>query len=1657
MKKTLLHDGPNSLIFLVEDGPYSAKVIHKIQKQVQRSTYRPQQLYELLKDLGAPGVPKVLALDHTELQAALVINYAEGKNLTEVLRQGTFSLADFYLIAISLSKTLMAIHHQGILHRDISPNNIIWDATSQTTSLIDFDFATAIRQKSRAQLNQENLIGTPAYISPEQTGRINREVDSRSDLYSLGVVFYELLTGTPPFDEQDLSALIYAQIARIPVPLHNKRPDLPANLENIVLKLLEKDAQNRYQSAAGLLHDLQKVQADAQTAFQLGEKDFPDSLHFSQKLYGRNEALQLMQTQFVEVKNGANRLILVEGGSGTGKSALVNELGKTFIESNAIFLSGKFDQYRRDTPYFAWTRALEKLITLILSSSDEQLAHWKQSFKAALGESGQVLAELIPSLYQVMGHLPPIEQLGGAEAQNRFNFFFETFLTHVCTPEKPIVVFLDDLQWADLASRQVLQMLIDSKNVKHLLLIAALRPVEEDKSGGLKQMMQDLHRIKDPLSIELGGLKKEDLKNWLNDTLRSVPSGTLELLSKLVFDKTWGNAFFSKRFIQSLYEQNLLYFDREKAEWCIQEADIAKMKMSDNVVEFMTEKIAALNAPSVQALKTAAIIGNEFETSLLKKLLPPEVELEQVLKTPLDEGYIEVVQENDADSKYVFAHDRIYQAAKEMNQPAETAHVNLQIARQLLQDFPKTQWYENAFLLASHLNPAKNHLHGADEQAALLEINRLAGLRAKASNAQEQAIRYLETALELSMDQNQQFELLLALLESYYLNAQFAESEKCAARLRAMPLEKSQRLRALQLELRLHKAKTDYPGAIRIGIEALRLVGEKLPEKPGQFDIITGFVSAQIKLRRKTPQVLLELSPIENQEKLSAVEILSELGLAAYLTNTNLLPIMTLKAVQLSAKHGNSQYSPSDYNVYGFILGQMGNFRAMRSFAEMAKILGDRLDLSPSMRSKHMITYNGLTRHWFEHPSQGIADYLLIKQLGQESGDIDTLINAMLLHWDTSLYMGAPLDGLLELSKDNLAKCISIDQKFGIRYFEYAILFLEAMQDPTKAFHFSFEEKLDAFISTSDTNGLCRVGLLQAMYSFVKGEYQAALEMIVKIDKYAMSIAGLVSSAWLIFFRGVLAALVLEKQPRHKLAAQNFRTSRKILKAHSAFNPDNFAHRKASIDALAEQIDGKPGQVPQLLRQAANEALKQKFPLDQALITWLAARAYQQVGQKEQATSLAEAAFQQFGHLHYTHFLPQIKPLISSSATTQKVKDGSSFGSTPNSNLDLTTVIKSMQTISAEVVFDKLVGNLLKLVAENAGAEKGFLLLDKKAKWLKAHHTAQEGLQLLSLRDIDQHQDLLATQIAQYSLRTGESVVLDTAYENEQFAADPYISKLRPKSVMCLPLKNQGAVMGLLYLENNLVTGAFKDERSELLTLLSSQLATSLENAYLYENLEERIAERTQQLEEEKQQSERLLLNILPAEVAQELKAKGSAEAKQYDAVSVMFTDFVNFTQVSERLGPKELVDKLDACFRAFDEIIEKYGLEKIKTVGDAYIAVCGLPQEDPDHAVKTAKAALEIRQFVEQFNEKEHTFEVRVGIHSGPVVAGIVGFKKFQYDIWGDTVNTAARMEQNSEKGKINVSVATYDLIKANFNFTPRGKVAAKNKGEIEMYFLDA
>src|SRR4028119_1984330 len=805
--QTLLYESANSLVYRAIREADNQPLILKLLKE---SYPTPQELlryrteYRITRELKEAGVVQVYDLQKYQNSLVMFVEDFGGQSLKILMQQRKFSLKEFLLVASATTEILGQIHRANIIHKDINPSNIVFNPATGQIKIIDFGISTQLTRETPSLKNPNVLEGTLAYISPEQTGRMNRALDYRSDFYSLGVTFYELLTGKLPFETEDALELVHCHIARQPVPVHEIDPKIPLILSQIVSKLMAKNAENRYQTAGGLKHDLDKClvqlqQTDSIEEFELATRDITDRFLIPEKLYGRETEVSSLLAAFERVSKGSAEMMLVAGFSGIGKTAVVSEIHKPIARQRGYFIKGKYDQFQRNIPFSAFVQAFRELMGQLLSEPDAQLQTWKTRIMTAVGESGQVLIEVIPELERIIGPQPPALELSGTAAQNRFNLLMQKFVQVFTTAEHPLVMFLDDLHWADSASLNLLQLLMQDRG--HLLVLGAYRDNEVSAAHPFMLTVDEIVKSGAVVNtIMLQPLSQIDLNQFVADTLICDLS-LAGPLTELVYQKTKGNPFFSTQFLKSLYEDGQIIFDPpvsplskggSKGGW---QCDIAQARLThaSDVVEFMATQLQKLPALTQEILKLAACIGAQFDLdtlAIVREELPEQTAsalwkaLQEGLILLIAEGYKCFIPTDDRSNTesitnptYRFLHDRVQQAAYSLIPDNQKQATHLKIGQLLLHKYSEIEREEKLFDIVGHLNLGIELIVQPQEREALAQLNLEAGGKARNSTAYVAANIYLQTGINLLTANcwQSQYELTLnlyvAAAEAAYLNA----------------------------------------------------------------------------------------------------------------------------------------------------------------------------------------------------------------------------------------------------------------------------------------------------------------------------------------------------------------------------------------------------------------------------------------------------------------------------------------------------------------------------------------------------------------------------------------------------------------------------------------------------------------------------------------------------------------------------------------------------------------------------------------------------------------------------------------------------------------------------------------------------------------------
>ncbi len=881
---------------------------------------------------------------------------AESADAAESAIEPNFNLPGALAVCIALVKSLQQVQNAIGQHKALCMANI---------AILD-DGAIELRHDAAAPFG---------YMSPEQTGRMNRGVDYRSDFYSLGVIFYELMTGQLPFESDSLMALVHSHIARQPIALAQRNPEIGEMVSLLVMKLLSKNAEDRYQSIDGLLWDLQRCQSGYAASasipyFELGENDLCDRLQIPQKLVGREFEVKQLFDAFQRVAQGGAELLLVKGYAGIGKSALVNEIQRPLTEQHGYFIAGKFDQFKRDIPYSAVNHALRELMRQILTESESQIAQWKKLLLAVLGSNASLIADVIPELAHIIGKQPKL--LPSDPARNQYSYVMQKFVCAFARREHPLVIFLDDLQWADAASLSLIKTLMGSVEQTCLFLIGAYRDNEIDAADPLMLALSEIEKDALVTTIELKALPKASIAELIAATVRSSLPSAMPL-ADLIYRKTLGNPFFVRQFIQSIYNEQLLRFHDGGWHWDIKR--IEAYGITDNVIDLLTKEISRLAAPTQHLLTLSACIGNEFDLATLAivaRKSDDDTLLE--LRAALQSGLIRHSRNADAGSSanYAFMHDRVQQAAYEGIPQGQKAAVHLQIGQLLLANLAPDEKEERIFDIVHQLNAGSALLTDQAQQLELAHLNLAAAKKARISAAFEVHHKFTELArvhgAQKSWPQEPDFmfALHMELIMSAFARAAYDEMEILCQVVCEKSSRPEQKIAAKEMLVRSYGAQYKPAELLKTGIELMTLAGIRVPPDLGRRHIIVAKIRLQAALRGRDPLTLAQLpaatDPIYLQQ-VQASAIFLGYGLT-YLAKSKVVLWAALEVIRASVRYGISPACAYAYMVWGRTLaGELGRPVEGYKFG----LVSSQLAQTGKSYLGAVGIFNGLMRH--HHPN----------------------------------------------------------------------------------------------------------------------------------------------------------------------------------------------------------------------------------------------------------------------------------------------------------------------------------------------------------------------------------------------------------------------------------------------------------------------------------------------------------------------------------------------------------------------------------------------------------------------------------------------------------------------------------------------------------------
>jgi predicted ATPase/signal transduction histidine kinase len=1473
--------------------------------------------YVIAKNLEIPGSVKAYSLETYQNHYALVMEDFGGISLSSYLARLAseskeplegLPVSEFLPIAIQIANSLDGLYRHHVIHKDLKPANILINPSTKQVKLIDFSIASLLPRETQEIQNPNVLEGTLPYISPEQTGRMNRGIDYRTDFYSLGVTFYELLTGKLPFQTDDPIDLVHCHLAKQPLAASIVNQSVPLVLSEIVSKLMAKNAEARYQSALGLKYDLETCLLQWQetgtlTKFDLGQRDLCDRFIIPEKLYGRESEVFSLLSAFERVSAGSTEMMLVAGFSGIGKTAVVNEVQKPIVRQRGYFIKGKFDQFGRSQPFSAFVQAFRDLMGQLLSESDAKVEQWKTQILAALGENAQVIVEVIPELERIIGQQPPAPELVATAAQNRFNRLFENFISIFATKEHPLVIFLDDLQWADSASLKLIQLLTSDRSRHYLFLIGAYRDNEVFPAHPLMVTLADIQTTGATVNtITLDPLERFHLNCLIADTLACSTALALPL-TELIYQKTQGNPFFSTQFLKSLHEDGIIEFNFEARYWQCDIARVRTLALTDDVVEFMAIQLRKLPSRTQEVLKLAACIGNQFDLATLAIVDENSpTETATALWKALQEGLILPVSDvykfyqeggnslsitstgeeseqlpvkNDQLAKYKFFHDRVQQAAYSLIPEEQKRSTHLKIGQRLLKNTPEVEREERMFDIVNHLNVGVKLISHELDREQLARLNLVAGKKAKAATAYSAAVEYFNIGRELLAVNSweNQYELTLALhteaAEVAYLSGDFDRMETLASVVESCAKTLLEKVKVYEVKIEAYMGQNKLQEALNTGLPVLKQLGVEFPSEPNLSDIGQALGETASILSGKGTEDLIDLPLMTDPQLIATITILSSLFTPAYIALPPLAPLVVCKQVNLSVQYGNASLSPYAFAIYSYLLCGMGDIERGYQFGQMALRLLSKLD-AKEIQAKTSAMVHSSIQPWKEHFRNSLKPLLSDYTCGLETGELEFAGYAIFQYSYYSYFIGKQLTQL-EREIASYADAVSkIHQEAALSYqkicWQAVLNLIGRAQDPChlKGEAYDEETMLQLYQRTNNYLGIHYLYLHKLVLCYLFENYPEAFKNIAGIESYLSAASGQITVALFYFYDSLVRLAVYSDTPQseqQELLDRVQANQEKMQKwAHHA--PMNHLHKFYLVEAERHRVLGEKIEAIEMYDKAIALAKENEYLNEEALAHELAAKFYLEWGKQKLAKPYLIDAYYAYARWgakakidHLEQGYPQLlAPILQQERTRQNPSETThiscSESSLSNTNRTIIGSTSSWGVVDLPTV--------IKASQALSSEIKLDQLLTTLMQVVVKNAGAQSGALILNEEgnwriniDCTNREDCLLQSIPleesevvpltliNYVKRTKETLIFDDASNQPRFASDPYIIQHQPQSLLCTPISERGKMMGILYLENNLATGVFTGDRVAILNILCSQAAISLQNARLYQQSQE--------------------------------------------------------------------------------------------------------------------------------------------------------------------------------------------------------------------------
>jgi predicted ATPase/serine phosphatase RsbU (regulator of sigma subunit) len=1499
--KEKVFENQNTIIYrAVSDDTKSTFILktHRSNFPTNREIAAYRKEFEITSKLQIDGILKSYFLKKNGTQYTIIFEDMDGIPLRSFISNNNLSLQVLLEIFLSIVLIINQIHKNNIIHKDINPLNILIQPETLKIKIIDFGISSIYSKENIEHTAVDFLEGSIHYISPEQTGRMNRPIDYRSDFYSLGITFYELLTGKTPFESSDTLDVIHSHIAKSPtspfqraITYYPDKEKVLTKLSDLILRLLAKDPEKRYQSANGIAYDLTKIleyekQKNSEHTFllEIGRNDFSGKLQIPAKLFGREEEKKALIDAFKRILHESSELIFVNGPAGTGKGILVHELRKEVLSVDGFLISGKYEEANRDIPYSGFIAAFREFIRQILLANMEEIQNYKDKFLQSLGNNAKLIANVIPELEIITGKLSPVADIDDAEMANRFHLSFRNFVQSLPDTGHPIVIFLDNFQWADARSFQLLYFFLNTMHTKHILLICAYQTNEANIQSPVENFIREAKLVFSEIqNIKLRNLKLEDINNLIAETL-NYPKEKCKELSDLILFKTHGNPFFVTEFLKFIYTEKFLQ-PVEKKEggytWKWNVDSIRNLRVSDNLADIVTSNLKLLHPDTEKLIQIAACLGNEFTSDILCLITEKtKFEVEESLIGAVASGLIIV-----SGITYRFLHEKVQTAAYSLLGDRNKMQLHAKIAMILLNEYTELEINKQIFSITNHLNLGRDFLPSEFPRFKPVELNINAGKKAKASAAYELAykhfingIYFLESSSSLELKELK-INAYIEAAECAYLSNQINEMQQLLNRALGETNDLIVKAKVFEIKNKFLITSGNPTQAIDNTISLLHELDVHFPKKPKLYHVLISLAKVKFALRNKNIRELIHYKQVFDPKITSIMRLLSIIGSAAYFSSPNLLPLLILENVYLSLKYGYTPYTPFSFSAYGIILcGTLGEVDKGYEFGRLAlNIYKDLGGIKNKTKILHMV--NSFISHWKDHLKITIDPLWECYKSGQETGDLEFAFYGLIQYAFHSFFVGkelSPLEKELSHGVKTLENYNHIYSKYQLKVFQLTLIgLMDPKENPVTILPRSKNSLEEKDIDQASLKGNAFYFHFYSLFlNFHFGKYAKGIEDAKIAVGFSETIRSLAIFPVLLFLQSLclLQEYTNVNFLKRKQYLRTVNSNQRKMKKWSQHCPANFQHKFHLVEAEKNRVLNNVLLAIDYYELSIQLAKDGDFLQEIALANELAGKFFMRVNKPNLAKSYLNSALYYY-HIwgamakvkQFERLYPGIVETIYEEDKPSETESTASVitqrGDTESFNL--ATMIKVSEAISREILLEKVLASLVKTLIENAGAERGVLILEKEGKLFIEAEASFGKNETSVLQSIPLENGNLPLTVINYTIRFSEYIVLNDAIESEQFSKDPYVIKNNSRSILCFPIFHKQSLFGIFYLENNLSSYAFKKDSVEFLMMISSQSAISIENARLYASLESRVNERTKELDASLNQQYTLNENLM--------------------------------------------------------------------------------------------------------------------------------------------------------------------------------------------------